>query len=53
MYHSNVKAQIDAEDNVIMQQIKPEDWVWCKLPCHFQMQPERILYSLPSIQSNK
>ncbi|XP_074571758.1 putative RNA methyltransferase At5g10620 isoform X1 [Curcuma longa] len=24
---SNVKAQIDAEDNVIMQQIKPEDWV--------------------------
>ncbi|KAG6486630.1 hypothetical protein ZIOFF_055209 [Zingiber officinale] len=27
MYHSNVKAQIDAEDSVIMQQIRSEDWV--------------------------
>lgn len=32
MFHSNVKAQIDAEDNVIMQQIRPEDWVWSKFP---------------------
>lgn len=53
MFHSNVKAQIDAEDNVIMQQIRPEDWVWSKFHSHFQALPERTLNSLPSIQSNQ